>query len=133
MVPHKLHFVVTFNEPLARCEYGLLTFHVIFSDGTRGDRNQSDTGMMVPASRPSRFEDNLCNCNVCRTSLAFHLDAVALSFERPERCSRYWGVVAPEGGVASAAPTTRARTATPSATSNIALLIVIYPFSFPYP
>src|SRR5215211_5458649 len=39
--------------------------------------------------------------------------------------------VTPEGGVASATPTNRARTVKPTATSKVARLI-IYPFSLPY-
>src|SRR5215212_10825154 len=42
-------------------------------------------------------------------------------------------VVAPLGGVASAAPTTRARVLTPSTTRNIARLIVVVLSSSPWP
>ena len=45
-----MHFAVTLNETLARLVDALVTLRVIFSYGTRVDRNQSDTGMMVPAS-----------------------------------------------------------------------------------
>jgi hypothetical protein len=41
-------------------------------------------------------------------------------------------VVAPEGGVANAVPTTSARTVTPTATSSIALLIIFSLSLFPY-
>jgi hypothetical protein len=87
LVAHNMYFVVTFDETLARLEEGLLTFLVVFSHGTRGNRTQSDAGMMVPAGRASGFEDNLDNCDVCPTLLAFHLDAVALMRERSERCA----------------------------------------------
>ena len=77
LVAHKMDFAVAFNEALARLEDALVTLGVIFSDGTSLDRNQYNTGMMVPASGASGFNDNLSNCNVCRTSLRF-----------PPRCCR---------------------------------------------
>jgi hypothetical protein len=86
-VAHNMYFVVTFNETLARLEGGLVTFLVIFGHSTRVDRNHSDAGMIVPTGRASGLEDNLCNCNVCPTLLALHLDAVALMLELPERCA----------------------------------------------
>src|SRR5829696_5187095 len=86
-----MHFAVTLNETLARLVDALVTVLVIFSDGTRVDRNQSDTGMMVPASGASGFDENLCKCKVCRSALAFHFDALVLSFEVPQGCSRQWG------------------------------------------
>jgi hypothetical protein len=86
-----MHFAVTFDETLARLEDALVAVLVIFSDGTRVDRNQSDTGMMVPASGASGFDENLCKCKVCRSALAFHFDAVVLSFEVPQSSSRQWG------------------------------------------
>src|SRR5215217_1110730 len=91
LVAHKMHFAVTFNEALALLVDALVTLSVIFSDGTSLDRNQNDTGMMVPASRASGFEDDLYNRKVCRTSSAFHFDALALSFELAQRCSSYLG------------------------------------------
>src|SRR5215208_1624034 len=90
-VAHNMHFAVTFDETLARLEDALVAVLVIFSDGTRVDRNQSDTGMMVPASGASGFDENLCKCIVCRSALAFHFDAVVLSFEGPQSSSRQWG------------------------------------------
>jgi hypothetical protein len=76
-----MHFAVSLKETLARLEDALVTVLVIFGYGTRVDRNQSDTGMMVPASRTSGFDYNLCKGEVCRSVLAFHFDALVLSFE----------------------------------------------------
>src|SRR5215212_7727370 len=50
LVTHKMHFAVTFNEALARLVDALVTLGVIFGHGTRLDRNQYNTRMMVPAS-----------------------------------------------------------------------------------
>src|SRR5215211_8658885 len=86
-----MHFAVTLKETLACLDDALVTVLVIFSDGTRVDRNQSHTGMMVPASRSSWFDYNLCKCEVCRSALAFHFDAVVLSFELAQRGSGQWG------------------------------------------
>jgi hypothetical protein len=91
LVAHKMHFAVTFNEALALLVDALVTLRVIFSDGTSLDRNQYNSGMMVSASRASGFEDDLYNRKVCRTSPAFHFDALVLSFELAQRCSRYLG------------------------------------------
>ena len=125
-----MHFAVSLKETLACLVDALVTLGVIFSDGTRVDRNQSDTGMMVPASGASGFYDNLCNCNVCRTSPAFHFDALVLGFELPERCSRYWGWGSPLSRVASAAPTNTARTVTAIATGNIAPASIRFLWSY---
>ena len=65
LIAHKMHFAVTFNEALARLVDALVTVGVIFSDGTSLDRNQYNTGMMVPASGASGFKDNLYNRKVC--------------------------------------------------------------------
>src|SRR5215212_10252085 len=104
LVAHKMHFAVTFNEALARLVDALVTVRVIFSDGTSLDRNQNDTRMMVPASRASGFEDDLYNRKVCQTPPTFHFDALALSFELAQRCSRYlgcghWGGLSTRRGV----------------------------------
>src|SRR5215216_2027297 len=78
-----------FRETFARPVDSLLTVLVIESHGTRLDRSRTDPRMMMPAGRASGFNDNLCNCQVCRVSLAFHLDTVVMCFELPERCSGY--------------------------------------------
>src|SRR5215211_9339922 len=86
-----MHFAFSLNETLACLEDALVTVLVIFGYGTRVDRLQSDTGMMVPASGASGFDENLCKCIVCRSALAFHFDAVVLSFELAQRGSGQWG------------------------------------------
>src|SRR5215208_4829185 len=86
-VAYNMHFAVSLRETLARLEDALVTALVIFSYSTRVDRNQSDTGMMVPASGASGFDYNLCKSKVCRSVLAFHFDAVVLSFELAQGCS----------------------------------------------
>src|SRR5215212_2550676 len=91
LVAHEMHFAVTFDEALARLVDALVTPGVIFGHGTRLDRNQNDTGMMVPAGRASGFDDDLYDRKVCRTLQAFHLDALVLGFELPGLCSRYLG------------------------------------------
>ena len=91
LVAHKMHVAVSFNETLARLVDGLVTILVIFTHGTSLDRNQNDTGMMVPASRASRFDDNLYDRNVCRTHYALHLDVVVFGIDLPERCSPLLG------------------------------------------
>src|SRR5215213_3235792 len=80
-VAHNMHFAVSLSETIARLVDALVTVLVIFSYGTRVDRNQSDTGMMVPASGASWFDENLCECEVCRSVLAFRFDALVLRFE----------------------------------------------------
>jgi hypothetical protein len=57
-------FVGSFKETLPCLQDALATIPVIFSHRTRGDRNQSDTRMMVPASRASRLKGNLSDCNI---------------------------------------------------------------------
>src|SRR5215212_3092302 len=86
-VAHNMHFAVTLSETIACLEDALVTVLVVFSYGTRVDRNQSDTGMMVPASGASGLDYNLCKGEVCRSMLAFHFDTFVLSFEGPQRCS----------------------------------------------
>jgi hypothetical protein len=86
-VAHKRWSVVTFKEPLARLEDALLTVRLIDSRGPGADRGQTDTGVMVPAGRASRFEDDPHNRKVRRASLAFDLDVLVLLLELPERCS----------------------------------------------
>ena len=83
LVAHNMRFVGTFIETIARLQDSLLAVRAIFSCGTRGNRNQSDPGMTVPASGASGFDDNLYTHNVCRTWPAFHRDAVVLSFDLP--------------------------------------------------
>src|SRR5215212_6756504 len=79
LVAHEMHFAVTFNEALARLVDALVTLRVVFGHGTGLDRNQNNTGMMVPAGRASGFDDDLYDRKVCRTSPALHFDAVVLS------------------------------------------------------
>src|SRR5215212_6974220 len=139
LVAHKMHFAATFNEAFALLVDALVTLGVVFSDGPSLDRNQYNTGMMVPASGASGFKDNLYNRKICRTSPAFHFDALVLGFEVAQSCSRYLGcghrgALTPEVVLASAAPTTtarRARTLTPTVTNKV-VRFIIYPFSFPY-
>src|SRR5215212_4078369 len=90
-VAHNMHFAVSLKETLACLDDALVAVLVIFSYGTRVDRNQSDTWMMVPASRSSGFDYNLCKCEVCRSALAFHFDALVLSFELAQSSSGQWG------------------------------------------
>src|SRR5215208_4140513 len=86
-VAHNMHFAVSLRETIACLEDAFVTILVIFSYGTRVDRNQSDTGMMVPASGASWFYENLCKSEVCRCVLAFHLDTLVLGFEIAQSCS----------------------------------------------
>src|SRR5215208_2541299 len=79
LIVHKMHAVLTFNEPMSRIDHALTTFLVIFGDGARGNSNHSDTGMMVPASRASGLELNPYISNVCRMLWAFERDAVVVS------------------------------------------------------
>ena len=82
-----MHCAVTLNETLACLVDALVTVLVIFGYGTRVDRNQSDTGMMVPASGASGFDYNLRKGKVCLSAIAFHFDAFVLSFELAQSCS----------------------------------------------
>jgi len=66
LVVHKMHAVVTFDEPMSRLDHGFLTFFVIFGDGARGNCNHSDTGMIVPSSRTSGLDVDPYVRNVCR-------------------------------------------------------------------
>src|SRR5215212_10690900 len=86
-----MHFAVSLKETIARLEDALVTVLVVFSYGTRVDRNQSDTWMMVPASGASGLDYNLCKREVCRSMLAFHFDALVLSFELAQSSSGQWG------------------------------------------
>src|SRR5215204_4207325 len=66
LIVHKMHFVATFNESVARSDDALTTSFVIFGHGARGNRNHSDTGMMVTSSRTSGLEIDPYISNVCR-------------------------------------------------------------------
>src|SRR5215210_1643572 len=84
LIVHKMHVVLTFNESVARSDDALTTSFVIFGHGARGNCNDSDTGMMVPAGRVSGLEINPYISNVCRTSGTFQRDAVVVSYELPK-------------------------------------------------
>src|SRR5215210_666402 len=86
LVAHKMHFAVTFYEALARLVDALVTLGVVFGHGTSLDRNQYDTGMMVPAGRASGIDDDLYDRKVRRSALALHFDALVLGFELPQSC-----------------------------------------------
>ena len=77
LVPHK-HRFVTFMETLARLVHGLFTSLVIESHGTRGHRSQTDTGVMVLASRASRLKGDLKRCNISVSVLPLYLHITVL-------------------------------------------------------
>ena len=75
LVAHKMDFAVTFYEALTRLEDALVTLGVIFGHGAGLDRNQYDTGMVVPAGRASRLDGDLegRNIGVSVRSLYLHI------------------------------------------------------------
>src|SRR5215208_8227259 len=78
IVPRNMRVVATFNPTLACLVDALVTLMVIASHGTRLDRNQNYTGMMVPSRRATRPDGNLHYCNISLSLRAIYTHTIVL-------------------------------------------------------